>query len=77
MGPKQSVMKQPSKPPTPPTPPIIAFAVMRRGKDWVPTRITIEGGIVAKLEDVGPAGPYRALAFQYLQGALMKEYQKP
>ncbi len=61
------------------------FGVVRRAGLYFPMRFTVAGDEVEDEAQCGPAGPYRQIAYQYVQGALMnfcaslslKEAQKP
>lgn len=57
-------------------PGIIAFAVLRDGREYVPTRLTIYDDRVAERTTVGPRGIYESTAYEYLMAAVMDYYRQ-
>lgn len=60
-----------------PGPKVIAFGLVRRDKDFVPTRFEIVDGEVVKESQIAPAGPYEGIAHQYLASRIMEFYVNP
>ena len=59
----------------PDVPDVVAFAVIRDGRDWVPVKFTIKDGAQHTYEEVGSRGPWRATAYEYLSAAVMDHYR--
>lgn len=60
-----------------PAPRVIAFGLVRKDKNFVPTRFEIEDGEVIKETQIAPAGPYEGIAHQYLASRIMEFYVNP
>jgi hypothetical protein len=56
-------------------PGIVAFAVVRDGKAYVPTKFILEDGKVMATDPCGPRGIYEPTAYEYLMAAVMDHYR--
>jgi hypothetical protein len=56
-------------------PGIVAFAVLRDGPEWVPTKLLIKDGQVVTTNPCGPKGIYKPTAYEYLMAAVMDHYR--
>ena len=54
---------------------VTAFAILRDSKEYVPTRLTIQGGTVTQQDPCGPKGIYESTAYEYLMAAVMDHYR--
>ena len=56
-------------------PGIVAFAVLKEGKDYVPTKLLLEDAVVTHTAPCGPRGIYEPTSYEYLTAAVMDHYR--
>lgn len=56
-------------------PGIVAFAVLKNGKEYVPTKIFLEDAKIVETVPCGPRGIYEPTAYEYLMAAVMDHYR--
>jgi hypothetical protein len=53
----------------------VAFAVLRDGKEYVPTKLQVTNNQVTTRDPCGPKGIYESTAYEYLMAAVMDHYR--
>jgi hypothetical protein len=54
---------------------LVAFTILKDGKEYVPTKLEIVDGQVVSQDPCGPKGIYESTAYEYLMAAVMDHYR--